>query len=208
MINLEKEIREQPSVYSGFVSENIEMVRTIVADIKASGITNVQFAARGTSDHACIYAQYLFHTIVGVPCGLATPSAVSKYKGNLAFAKTLVFGVSQSGKAADVISVIERANATGAITVALTNNPESPLAKTAKYHLYCNAGAETSIAATKTFTTQMMALALFAAVWADDGRLLANLSNITGQHRYATDQLRIHFLRKKISVKIVGMQDR
>lgn len=178
MINLEKEIREQPSVYSGVVSENIETVRTIVADIKASEITNVQFAARGTSDHACIYAQYLFHTIVGVPCGLATPSAISKYKGNLSFAKTLVFGVSQSGRAADVISVIERANATGAITVALTNNPESPLAKTAKYHLYCNAGAETSIAATKTFTTQMMALALFAAVWADDGRLLANLSNI------------------------------
>lgn len=178
MINLEKEIREQPSTFSGVVSANIETVRQIVEDIKAAGITNVQLAARGTSDHACIYAQYLFHTIVGIPCGLATPSAISKYNGKLAFDKTLVLGVSQSGKAADVISVVERANATGALTVALTNNPDSPLAKAAKYHLYCNAGEETSIAATKTFTTQMMALALLAAIWANDGKLLAAIAGI------------------------------
>ena len=66
MINLEKEIREQPGVLYGVIAANLETVRNIVADIKAAGVTNVQLAARGTSDHACIYAQYLLHTLVGV----------------------------------------------------------------------------------------------------------------------------------------------
>ncbi len=178
MINLEKEIRQQPEVLAGVAGLNLETIKAIVADIKQSGITNVQFAARGTSDHACIFAQYLIHTIVGIPCGLATPSVVSKYEGKLGFANTLVIGVSQSGKAADVLAVLERANQTGAITVALTNYPDSPMAKEAKYHLFCGAGPETSIAATKTFTSQMMALALLAAVWADDEKLIAALSRV------------------------------
>lgn len=98
MINLEKEIREQPAVLAGVSEKNLETVKKIVADIKAAGITNVQFAARGTSDHAAIYAQYLIHTIVGVPCGLATPSVISKYNGKLSFANTLVVGISQSAE--------------------------------------------------------------------------------------------------------------
>ncbi len=178
MINLEKEIREQPAVLAGVAGLNMETIKALVNDIKAHEITNVQFAARGTSDHACIFAQYLIHTIVGIPCGLATPSVVSKYEGKLQFGKTLVIGVSQSGKAADVLAVLERANATGALTVALTNYPDSPMAKEAKYHLFCGAGPETSIAATKTFTSQMMALALFAAVWAEDEKLVSALSNV------------------------------
>ena len=179
MINLEKEIREQPEVLSGVISANLETVKKIVADIKAVGITNVQFAARGTSDHAAIYAQYLIHTLVGIPCGLATPSVVSKYQGKMSYEKTLVIGVSQSGKAADALSVIERANATGAVTVAVTNDETSPLAKAAKYHLFCNAGPETSIAATKTFTSQMMALALLAGVWAEDDAFVAALGGVS-----------------------------
>ncbi len=179
MINLEKEIREQPSVLAGVAAVNMDTIKALVADIKAAGITNVQFAARGTSDHACIYAQYLIHNIVGIPCGLSTPSVISKYNGKLGFAKTLVIGVSQSGKAADVLSVLERAKETGAITVALTNYPDSPMAKAADYHLFCNAGPETSIAATKTFTSQMYALALLAAVWADDEKLVKALANVS-----------------------------
>ena len=180
MINLEKEIREQPAVLAGVSEKNLETVKKIVADIRAASITNVQLAARGTSDHAAIYAQYLIHTIVGVPCGLATPSVISKYNGRLSFANTLVVGISQSGRAADALAVIDRANETGAVTVAVTNDPDSPLAKSAKYHLYCGAGLETSIAATKTFTSQMMALALLAAVWAEDDALTSALGGVAG----------------------------
>lgn len=178
MINLEKEIREQPLVLAGVAGKNLDVARKIVAAAKAAGVTNVQFAARGTSDHAAIYTQYLLHTLVGIPCGLATPSVVSKYNGKLSFAKTLVIGVSQSGRAADAIAVIERANATGGVTVAVTNDENSPLAKAAQFHLFCGAGEETSIAATKTFTSQMMAMALLAGVWADDDAFLSALSGV------------------------------
>lgn len=181
MINLEKEIREQPAVLAGVTAANLATVHKIVEDIRAVGVTNVQFAARGTSDHAAIYAQYLIHTLVGIPCGLTTPSVVSKYNGKLAFEKTLVIGISQSGKAADALAVLDRANQTGAVTVAVTNDKSSPLAKTAKYHLYCNAGPETSIAATKTFTSQMLALALLAAVWAGDEALVGALGAVSGE---------------------------
>ena len=180
MINLEKEIREQPAVLAGVAAANLDTIRALVDEIRATDITNVQFAARGTSDHAAIFAQYLIHTVVGVPCGLATPSVISKYHGKLAFEKTLVIGISQSGKAADALAVIERANQTGALTVAVTNDAASPLARTAKYHLDCHAGPETSIAATKTFTSQMMALALLAAVWAGDENLIAALAGVSG----------------------------
>lgn len=179
MINLEKEIREQPAVLAALCGGTRETVDAILREVRAKGITNVQFAARGTSDHAAIYAQYLIHTVVGIPCGLATPSVVSKYKGKLSFRDTLVIAVSQSGKAEDALAVIERANETGAVTVAVTNDEESPLAKTAQFHLYCGAGKEVSIAATKTFTAQMMVLALFAAAWAEDTALQKALSGVS-----------------------------
>ena len=178
MINLEKEIREQPQVLKNIKAANIDTINAIIADVKSTDIDNVYFAARGTSDHACIYAQYLFGIYLGLPCALATPSVVSMYNGKLCLKNSLVFGVSQSGRAEDVLSVIRRANECGTITVAITNNLDSPLAKEAKYHLYCNAGAETSIAATKTFTSQMYLLALLCGVWADDAELLANLDKV------------------------------
>ena len=178
MINLEKEIREQPQVLKNIKAENIAVINEIIADVKSANIDNVYFAARGTSDHACIYAQYLFGIYLGLPCALATPSVVSMYNGKLCLKNSLVFGVSQSGRAEDVLSVIRRANENGTITVAVTNNTDSPLAKEAKYHLYCNAGAETSIAATKTFTSQMYLLAVLCGVWAENDELLANLERV------------------------------
>jgi glucosamine--fructose-6-phosphate aminotransferase (isomerizing) len=178
MINLEKEIREQPKVLASIKEKNISAIRAAVAAAKSAGITNICFAARGTSDHASIFAQYLFGIYAGVPCSLATPSVVSQYGTKLNFANTLVIGVSQSGRAADVLAVVENANECGLPTVAVTNNEDSPLAKTAAFHLYCNAGPEVSIAATKTFTAQMMLLALLCAEWAKSEELFALLDRV------------------------------
>ncbi len=165
MINLETEIREQPSTIVNTLDINLEKVREIVAKAKSAGIKQVYFAARGTSDHACVYAQYLFGILAGIPCTLGTPSVFTKYGVHVDLTGNLVIGVSQSGKAEDVLAVLESAKADGAITVAVTNNLESPMAKAAEYHLYCGCGFEASIAATKTFTSQMMILGLIAAVW-------------------------------------------
>lgn len=157
---------------------NLDVIKSIIEDAKSKDINNVYFAARGTSDHACIYAQYLFGIYLGLPCALSTPSVMSMYGGEIRFGNSLVIAVSQSGKAEDVLSVVRCANKCNTVTVAITNNIDSPLAKEAKYHLYCNAGAEVSIAATKTFTSQMYLLALLCAVWSENNELLSLLDKV------------------------------
>lgn len=178
MINLEKEIREQPGVLSGLEKVNGETVRALVADAKSKGVKNICFAARGTSDHASIYAQYIFGVYAGLPCSLATPSVISKYGAKVEYKDTLVIGVSQSGQAADVRAVIRDAKECGCITAAVTNNEDSPLAKEADYHLFCAAGPEVSIAATKTFTSQMYVLAMLCREWSGSEELARLLSGV------------------------------
>lgn len=173
MINLEKEIREQPAALAKVVDLNLPVIRQIVEKAKAAGVKNIYFAARGTSDHACVYAQYLFGIFAGIPCALGTPSVFTKYGAHVDLSDNLVIGVSQSGKAEDVLAVLESAKKDGAITVALTNNEDSPMAKCAEFHLFCGCGHEASIAATKTFTAQMTTLGALAAVWAGNDDLLA-----------------------------------
>ena len=148
MINLEKEIREQPAALAKVVDLNLPVIRQIVEKAKAAGVKNIYFAARGTSDHACVYAQYLFGIFAGIPCALGTPSVFTKYGAHVDLSDNLVIGVSQSGKAEDVLAVLESAKKDGAITVALTNNEDSPMAKCAEFHLFCGCGHEASIAAT------------------------------------------------------------
>ena len=178
MINLEKEIFEQPSVLSAVFESNKEALSALVRDVKEQGIDNIYFVARGTSDHACIYAQYLFQVVAGIPCTLGTPSVFTKYNSNVKFNRTLVLGVSQSGRAEDVMSVLRYANANGVLTAAITNNLESPMASTAKHHLYCAAGEEKSIAATKTFTSEAYLLALLCGLIAEDNTFLDELSQV------------------------------
>ncbi len=187
MINLEKEIRQQPQTIENSININLPTIREIVADAKSKGIKNVYFAARGTSDHACIYAQYIFGIFAGIPCTLGTPSVFTKYGAKVDLSGNLVVGVSQSGKAEDVLAVLESAKADGALTVAVTNNEESPVAKCADYHLFCGCGLEASIAATKTFTSQMTILGLLAAVWADNEELIAEYKRIPAKAQELLD---------------------
>ena len=163
MKNLEKEIRSQPEVLRALKKAGSAAIDAIIDRVMENPPSFVYFAARGTSDHACIYAQYLMGIYLGMPCALATPSVVSRYGAELDLSRALVIGVSQSGKAEDVIAVVERARACGAITAALTNDQSSPLSSAAEYKLDCGAGPELSIAATKTFTTQMYMLASLCA---------------------------------------------
>lgn len=178
MINLETEIREQPSTITNAIDINLDTIKEIVKNAKEKGIKHIYFAARGTSDHACVYAQYLFGIFAGVPCTLGTPSVFTKYGAHIDLSDYLVVGVSQSGKAEDVLAVLESAKEDGAITVALTNNTESPMAKCAEYHLFCGCGFEASIAATKTFTSQIMILGVMAAVWGENDELLAEMKGV------------------------------
>lgn len=183
------EIMEQPRVLSEIEKVNEETLKQLVSELNERSINHVVFAARGTSDHASIYGQYMLGIYKGAVCSLAIPSCITLYDGKLDLSNDLVIGVSQSGKAADASAVIERGNSQGAITVAITNDINSPMAKLAKYHLYCNANLEESVAATKTFTAQMYILGLLAAYWSENNELLKQLRNLPQQMDYMLKNL-------------------
>jgi len=176
-----KEILEQPEALNRCREVNREPVQRIAKEIKAKGIHNILLAARGTSDHAALYATYLFELLLGIPVSLAAPSVFTLYNKTMKLENTLVIGLSQSGQAADVLAVLEAANTSGAITVSITNDSNSPMSLCAKHSLLCSAGLEKSLAATKTFTTQLMLLAMLAAELADDTELDSLLMGVPKQ---------------------------
>jgi glucosamine--fructose-6-phosphate aminotransferase (isomerizing) len=132
----------------------------------------VVFTARGTSDHAALYAAYLTEIRLGIPAGLASPSAVTLYGARPDLRDALVIGVSQSGGSTDLVEVIRAARDAGAHTLAVTNNPDSALAQASELHIDVAAGPERAVAATKTYTAELLALLmLIEGIRSGDGRL-------------------------------------
>jgi glucosamine--fructose-6-phosphate aminotransferase (isomerizing) len=136
--------------------------------IRARSPRFVVFAARGSSDNAARYGQYLFGAAHGLPVGLATSSLFTLYKQPPRLEGTLVLGVSQSGQSPDIVAVLEEGRRQGALTVAITNDPGSAIAAASEYTLCLQAGPERSVAATKTYTASLMALAMLSAALSDD----------------------------------------
>lgn len=174
------EIQEQPQVLRNCLEANQNTIQEVVKAIQNMDITSVYIAARGTSDHAGIYAKYIIEMVKGIPVAMAAPSILTMYHKRLKLNNSLVIGISQSGKAADVLEVLKEGNRQGAVTVSVTNFPDSPMAQEAKFHLSCEAGLEKSVAATKTFTSQMMLLASLAAEWAQDEKMKQDLRKVPG----------------------------
>lgn len=178
MTKMMSEINEQPEILKNLESVNKETLTALCAELKSKNIKRCTFTARGTSYHASIYAQFLLAAKCGIVSSYAMASWVTVYGSTLFSAEDLVIGVSQSGYAADALAVLEEARKNGAVTVAVTNDKESPMAKFADYHLFCAAEEEISVAATKTFTSEMGALLLLAAYWSEDKALLANFAEL------------------------------
>lgn len=178
MVQMWNEIWEQPLVLERCIDRNMATIREIVNVLNSMDIRSVCIAARGTSDHAAVYGKYVIELLTGIPVLLAASSVFTMYQGRLKLKNTLVIGISQSGKAADVLEVIRRANEEGAVTVSITNFPDSPVAAEAGYHLCCEAGLEKSVAATKTFSAQIYLLAQLAAEWAGNAEIRTELSGI------------------------------
>lgn len=178
---LYQEIHQQPHVLAGLYASERANIQRIADEINARHITNVFIAARGTSDNAGRYAQYLFGAVNQLPVGLATPSLYSIYHRPPKFQDALVIGISQSGASPDIVSVLATAQSQGAATLALTNEPDSPLARVSNFIIPLHAGQERSVAATKTYTTQLMGLALFSAGLARDPEMFVALEKIPAQ---------------------------
>ncbi|NCF68428.1 MAG: SIS domain-containing protein [Chloroflexi bacterium] len=180
---LYQEIHHQPDVLASLLTEEREHVAEIVDHIRRQGITHAVIAARGTSDNAARYAQYLFGSVNRLQVALATPSLFSIYKRPPRFGNALVIGISQSGKSPDIVSVVAEGKRQGAITVAITNTPHSDMGQAADHVINLHAGLEQSVAATKTYSTSLAAIALLSATAAGDQQMLADLQQIPGQIR-------------------------
>jgi glucosamine--fructose-6-phosphate aminotransferase (isomerizing) len=173
------EILEQPEAVARVIERGRKDAWEIGRRLRKAGARFAMLAARGSSDHAAILGKYALGVHLGIPAGLAAPSIATLYKSRLKLKGAAVIGVSQSGRSPDIVEFLEAASRAGAFTVAITNDPSSPLARAARHALFLHAGEERSVAATKTFTTQVACLYLLAAGWAGGrrgGELLAELS--------------------------------
>jgi glutamine---fructose-6-phosphate transaminase (isomerizing) len=158
-VSLRDEILEQPDAARRQLAASTGALAAVAERLRSRPVDSVVVAARGTSDHAAIYAQYLLGVRNGLVVGLATPSVVSLYGGDPRAGRSLVIGISQSGASPDIVAVVEAAARQGAPTLAITNDPSSPLAAVADHVLELAAGPERAVAATKTYTTSLLAIA-------------------------------------------------
>lgn len=175
MSQLEREINEQPEVIARLIENERGNAQKIADAIRDFNPAFVCIAARGTSDNAARYAQYLFGTHAKLMVALATPSIHTLYQTAPDMKRALVIAVSQSGQSADVRQVITDAREQGALTVSITNNEDSPLATSSAYHIPLHAGEEKSVAATKTYTAELAAFALLTAALTDRADLWEGL---------------------------------
>ena len=173
--HLYQEIHEQPAAVARLLQENQEVIKALAAEIRRRDISHVMIAARGTSDNAARYAKYLFGAHNRLPVALATPSLFTIYRQPPLFGNALVLGISQSGKSPDIVSVLAEARKQGALTAAITNISDSDLARTADFVLPLHAGEELAVAATKTYTTELAAIALLSTLLGGDAARLDEL---------------------------------
>jgi glucosamine--fructose-6-phosphate aminotransferase (isomerizing) len=177
-VGLREEIFEQPAILRQWLETQFDNARQIARAIRRRDIDFVFLAARGTSDHAGVYAQYLWGSVNRLPIAFAAPSLFTLYQGWPRLRHALVVGVSQSGQSPDVVSVIDEGRRQGALTLAITNDPSSPLAQAAEFTIDVHAGEEKAVAATKTYTAQLMAIAALSAAMTEDGDHLVALRRV------------------------------
>lgn len=162
---MDREILEQPAVLARQLDEQLPAIAAVAAHIREAGPRFVLLAARGTSDHAALYAKYLIEITLGLPVGLVSPSAITVYGATPRLRDVLWIAVSQSGGSPDLIDSTAAAARAGAMTVAVTNASDSPLATTAHHRIDIAAGPELAVAATKSYTAQLLALWLLVDAW-------------------------------------------
>jgi glucosamine--fructose-6-phosphate aminotransferase (isomerizing) len=160
------EIAEQPRALRRLLADGADAIREIAARVAERRPRFVLLAARGTSDHAALYAKYLIEITLGLPAGLASPSTLTAYGARPDLREVLWIAVSQSGGSPDLVDSTAAARECGALTVAVTNALGSPLDEASDLHVDVLAGPERAVAATKTYTSELLALHLLIDAWA------------------------------------------
>lgn len=178
MTIFQDEIFQQPQVFKNLIELQQDQIVTLASHLRKKHPKFILIAARGTSDNAATYAKYLFSSIAAIPTGLAIPSLYTIYNQPPDLQNGIVIGISQSGQGTDIVEVIKHARTKGVPTLAITNDETSPLAEIAEYAINIKAGREKAVAASKTYTGQLLALALLIAGWVEDNQKLREISHL------------------------------
>lgn len=167
------DISEQPEAYARLLDpSHSARIAEVAAQIGRRGFRHVVLTARGSSDHAALYGAYLCEIRLGMPAGLASPSTTTLFGAHPDYSHALVIGVSQSGRSPDLCEVVESARRSGAVTLAITNEPDSALADVAELLVDLSVGPERALPATKTYTAELLALLMIVeGVRAGNGQL-------------------------------------
>jgi len=183
-MTLHSEIFEQPERLASLLVNQKQTVTGIAKTIQSRNVQYAFLAARGTSDNAGRYANYLWGAHNHLPMALATPSLFTYYQSPPRLQDALVIGISQSGQSPDIVSVVEEGRKQKCLTLAITNIPDSPLAKAADFVLDIQAGPEKAVAATKTYTNELMSIAMLSAALTNSSEEWSQLESIPEWARY------------------------
>lgn len=194
MSKMLEEIREQPAALERTLKAELRGFEQLRARFAKERPKFIVLAARGTSDNAAQFGRYLIEIATGIPVSLSAPSVTTLYQSKLQMAGGLLAAVSQSGESTDTNVVLEEAKRQGAFTVGITNEASSTLARISDHVALVRAGREKSVAATKTYTGQILAFYLLA--WALGADLdIDDLRRLPG---WAADALK---LEKEMSAR-------
>ncbi|ASO18056.1 glucosamine--fructose-6-phosphate aminotransferase (isomerizing) [Actinoalloteichus hoggarensis] len=179
--HISAEIDEQPAVFARLLAARAA-TSEVASVIARRRPRFALLAARGSSDHAALYAKYLIEVLLELPAGLVSPSTTTLYGARPDLGDVLLITVSQSGGSPDLVEVTERARAAGALTVAVTNTAESDLSGVAELGVDVQAGPEVAVAATKTYSATLLALYLLVdAVRGGSGEHAAALPDLAAE---------------------------
>jgi glucosamine--fructose-6-phosphate aminotransferase (isomerizing) len=201
-MTMRAEIGEQPDVFREALEKNRSPLAQIAAELGGASFNYALIAARGTSDNAARYAKYLWAAHNGIPVALAAPSLFTSYAKPPRLDGALVVGISQSGESPDLVAVVAEGRRQGRPTLAITNEPESPLAEQADMVINIRAGEELAVAATKTYTAQLLAVAMLSAAL-DPEHTQDELTNLAG---YAESVLAAEDLIASIAADFADMR--
>src|SRR5918992_1985809 len=161
------EIAEQPAALERTIAEERGKIAKLGSSLKSRDIKLIVLVARGSSDNAALFGRYLLEIATGIPVSLSAPSVHTLYGARLKLGRALVIGVSQSGEGEDINLVLDSAREGGAYTIGITNEPASSMTKLVDETLLMHGGRERSVAATKTYTGQMLLFYMLAAALSD-----------------------------------------
>ena len=167
-----EEIFQQPDALERTIAEERAKINRLAESLAARDIDLIVLVARGSSDNAALFGRYLLEITTGIPVSLSAPSVHTIYHAKLNLKRALVIGVSQSGEGEDINLVLENARQCGAFTIGITNEPSSAMVKLVDETLLMHGGREQSVAATKTFTGQMMLFYMMSSALAGNRRAI------------------------------------